>query len=114
MGCGGSAALPLLPLLALAFVSPWQAVAAAAGNGTAAAAGGRPRVPALLVFGDSVDTGNNNAVLTLTRSDFRPYGKDLNGGVPTGRFSNGRIPTDLLGSLLAISSNSGARLTSRR
>ena len=97
MGRVGSAALSLL---ALAVVSPWQAVAAAAGNGTAVG-GGNPRVPALLVFGDSVDTGNNNAVLTLTRSDFRPYGKDLNGGVPTGRFSNGRIPTDLLGSFVA-------------
>jgi hypothetical protein len=98
MGRVGSAALSLL---ALAVVSPWQAVAAAAGNGTAVG-GGSPRVPAFLVFGDSiVDTGNNNAVLTLTRSDFRPYGKDLNGGVPTGRFSNGRIPTDLLGSFVA-------------
>ncbi|KAG2636496.1 GDSL esterase/lipase EXL3-like isoform X2 [Panicum virgatum] len=99
MGRVGSAALSLL---ALAVVSPWQAVAAAAGNGTAVG-GGSPRVPALLVFGDSfVDTGNNNAVLTLARSDFRPYGKDLNGGVPTGRFSNGRIPTDLLASRLGL------------
>ena len=86
---------PLSLLLVLVLVvSPWQA-AAVGGDGRP----GRPRVPAILVFGDSiVDTGNNNAVLTLTRSDFRPYGKDLNGGVPTGRFSNGRIPTDLVGS----------------
>lgn len=87
----GGATLALVLLL----VSPWHA----------AAGGGRdkPRVPAILVFGDSiVDTGNNNAVLTLTKSNFEPYGKDLNGGVPTGRFSNGRIPTDLVASRLGL------------
>ncbi|CAL5073065.1 unnamed protein product [Urochloa decumbens] len=103
MGRGGTALSSLLPLLALA-VSPWQV--AAATNVTAAPGGGRahgPRVPAILVFGDSiVDTGNNNAVLTLTKANFRPYGQDLNGGVPTGRFSNGRIPTDLLASRLGL------------
>ncbi|OEL23050.1 GDSL esterase/lipase EXL3 [Dichanthelium oligosanthes] len=102
MGRGGTASLWLLLLLVLV-VSPWRQVAA--GNGTAVGGGrgGRPRVPAVLVFGDSiVDTGNNNAVLTLTRADFRPYGQDLNGGVPTGRFSNGRIPSDLLASRLGL------------
>ncbi|KAL5200869.1 hypothetical protein ABZP36_035223 [Zizania latifolia] len=82
-------------------VSSWQVAAAA--NGTGGGGGGRPRVPAVLVFGDSiVDTGNNNAVLTLTKSNFGPYGKDLNGGVPTGRFSNGRIPPDFLASRLGL------------
>jgi hypothetical protein len=86
----GGTAMSLLLLLVLA-ASPLQQARAVGG--------GRPRVPAILVFGDSiVDTGNNNAVLTLTKSNFRPYGKDLNGGVPTGRFSNGRIPTDFVGS----------------
>ncbi len=85
-----------LLLLVVFCVSPWQVAATTTANGTGG--GGRPRVPAVLVFGDSiVDTGNNNAVLTLTRSNFRPYGKDLNGGEPTGRFSNGRIPPDFLG-----------------
>lgn len=89
----------LLLLLVLGF-STWQAGGTA--NGTVAGGGARPLVPAILVFGDSiVDTGNNNAVLTLTRADFSPYGKDLNGGVPTGRFSNGRIPPDFLGSCLS-------------
>ncbi|XP_052167800.1 GDSL esterase/lipase EXL3-like isoform X2 [Oryza glaberrima] len=84
-----------LLLLVVFCVSPWQVAATTTANGTGG--GGRPRVPAVLVFGDSiVDTGNNNAVLTLTRSNFRPYGKDLNGGEPTGRFSNGRIPPDFL------------------
>lgn len=101
MGRAGTALslLRLLVLLVVVVMSPWQV---AAGNLTVAGGGG-PRVPAVLVFGDSiVDTGNNNAVLTLTKSNFRPYGHDLNGGVPTGRFSNGRIPTDLLASRLGL------------
>uniref|UniRef100_A0A0E0QUH3 Uncharacterized protein n=1 Tax=Oryza rufipogon TaxID=4529 RepID=A0A0E0QUH3_ORYRU len=90
-----------LLLLVVFCVSPWQVAATTTANGTGG--GGRPRVPAVLVFGDSiVDTGNNNAVLTLTRSNFRPYGKDLNGGEPTGRFSNGRIPPDFLASRLGL------------
>ncbi|XP_062074624.1 GDSL esterase/lipase EXL3-like [Humulus lupulus] len=53
--------------------------------------------PALFVFGDSiVDPGNNNFIKTIVKCDFPPYGRDFNGGMPTGRFSNGRIPTDIL------------------
>ncbi|XP_050247888.1 GDSL esterase/lipase At4g26790-like [Quercus robur] len=55
------------------------------------------KVPAIIVFGDStVDAGNNNVVLTLLKSNFRPYGRDFSGGRPTGRFSNGRIPPDFI------------------
>jgi hypothetical protein len=90
----GNATLLLLLVLG---VSAWRA------GGTVAGDKGRPRVPAILVFGDSiVDTGNNNAVHTLTKADYSPYGKDLNGGVPTGRFSNGRIPPDLIGLPLSL------------
>ncbi|XP_019453259.1 PREDICTED: GDSL esterase/lipase EXL1-like [Lupinus angustifolius] len=55
-------------------------------------------VPAVLVFGDSImDTGNNNNNLkTSARCNFPPYGKDLRGGIPTGRFSNGKVPSDFL------------------
>ncbi|GMP66675.1 hypothetical protein CsSME_00026939 [Camellia sinensis var. sinensis] len=54
-------------------------------------------VPAIIVFGDSsVDAGNNNQIPTIARSDFEPYGRDYVGGQPTGRFSNGRIPTDFI------------------
>ncbi|MCL7041539.1 hypothetical protein MKW94_025025 [Papaver nudicaule] len=61
------------------------------------------RVPAILVFGDSiVDPGNNNNMVTLAKSNFLPYGKDFMGGIPTGRFSNGRIPTDLIVQALGI------------
>ncbi|XP_047334799.1 GDSL esterase/lipase At2g04570-like [Impatiens glandulifera] len=54
-------------------------------------------VPAVIVFGDSsVDAGNNNYIRTIARSNFKPYGRDFAGGIPTGRFSNGRIPTDFI------------------
>lgn len=56
-----------------------------------------PNVPALVVFGDSsVDAGNNNQIPTIARSNFEPYGRDFVGGQPTGRFSNGRVPTDFI------------------
>lgn len=55
------------------------------------------KVPAVIVFGDSsVDAGNNNYIPTIARSNFEPYGRDFNGGKPTGRFSNGRVPTDFI------------------
>ncbi|KAF4396370.1 GDSL esterase/lipase At2g04570 [Cannabis sativa] len=55
------------------------------------------KVPAIIVFGDStVDAGNNNQIPTIARSNFEPYGRDFAGGKPTGRFSNGRIPTDFI------------------
>ncbi|CAI9759918.1 unnamed protein product [Fraxinus pennsylvanica] len=58
---------------------------------------GAAKVPAIIVFGDSsVDAGNNNQILTVLRSNFRPYGRDFFGGKPTGRFSNGRIPPDFI------------------
>ncbi|KZV44820.1 GDSL esterase/lipase-like [Dorcoceras hygrometricum] len=55
------------------------------------------KVPAIIVFGDSsVDSGNNNRISTVLKSNFRPYGRDFYGGRPTGRFSNGRIPPDFI------------------
>lgn len=55
-------------------------------------------VPAVFMFGDSiVDTGNNNDLITIVKSNFPPYGRDFPGGVPTGRFSNGKIPSDFVG-----------------
>ncbi|XP_028234680.1 uncharacterized protein LOC114414576 [Glycine soja] len=59
--------------------------------------------PAVIAFGDSiVDPGNNNMVKTLVKCDFPPYGKDFEGGIPTGRFCNGKIPSDLLAEELGI------------
>ena len=58
------------------------------------------KIPALIAFGDSiVDTGNNNNVKTVVKCDFQPYGINFQGGVPTGRFCDGRVPADLLGPL---------------
>ncbi|KAJ8439809.1 hypothetical protein Cgig2_029069 [Carnegiea gigantea] len=60
-------------------------------------------VPALFGFGDSIiDPGNNNHLMTLIKCNFPPYGKDFKGGIPTGRFSNGKIPTDMLAEALSI------------
>ncbi|KAK4279175.1 hypothetical protein QN277_016923 [Acacia crassicarpa] len=61
------------------------------------------KVPAVIVFGDSsVDAGNNNYIPTVARSNFEPYGRDFQGGKPTGRFSNGRIPTDFISDALRV------------
>lgn len=55
------------------------------------------KVPAIIVFGDSsVDAGNNNYIPTIARSNFEPYGRDFDGGKPTGRFCNGKIATDFI------------------
>lgn len=74
---------PLLLLLAVA-----TAIEAVAGGNN---------VPAVIVFGDSsVDTGNNNVLSTVLKSNFQPYGRDFFNGRATGRFSNGRVPPDFL------------------
>ncbi|XP_028757923.1 GDSL esterase/lipase At2g04570 [Neltuma alba] len=61
------------------------------------------KVPAVIVFGDSsVDSGNNNKIATVLKSNFRPYGRDFEGGRPTGRFCNGRVPPDFISEALGI------------
>ena len=68
-------------------------------GGNAINVGGKEiKVPALLVFGDSiVDPGNNNYVDTIGRANFPPYGRDFPHGLPTGRYSNGKVPSDFFG-----------------
>ncbi|MQL90390.1 hypothetical protein Taro_022985 [Colocasia esculenta] len=62
-----------------------------------------PKVPAVIVFGDSImDPGNNNRLKTVVKCDFPPYGKDFVSHRPTGRFCNGKIPTDFVVSTLGI------------
>ncbi|WOL05906.1 GDSL esterase/lipase [Canna indica] len=62
-----------------------------------------PAPPALIVFGDSVvDPGNNNAIVTMAKCNHPPYGKDFVGHQATGRFSNGKIPSDMIASKLGI------------
>lgn len=60
-------------------------------------------IPAVFAFGDSIlDTGNNNNLLTLTKVNFFPYGRDFVTHRATGRFGNGRIPTDMIGIVFYI------------
>ncbi|KAL6848461.1 hypothetical protein ACP4OV_021755 [Aristida adscensionis] len=62
-----------------------------------------PLAPALIVFGDSiVDPGNNNAIHTIIKANFPPYGENFQNHRPTGRFCNGRIPTDFIASRLGL------------
>ncbi|KAK4279167.1 hypothetical protein QN277_016915 [Acacia crassicarpa] len=61
------------------------------------------KFPAVIVFGDSsVDSGNNNKISTVLKSNFRPYGRDFEGGRPTGRFSNGRVPPDFISEAVSV------------
>ena len=62
-----------------------------------------PKFPAILIFGDSsVDTGNNNYINTIFQSNHYPYGINFPGQVPTGKFSDGKLPSDLLANMLGI------------
>ncbi|CAA0825239.1 GDSL esterase/lipase [Striga hermonthica] len=62
-----------------------------------------PNVTAVFAFGDSIlDPGNNNHIPTLFRSNHPPYGVDFPGRIPTGRFSDGKLPADLLVDHLGI------------
>ncbi|KAL6181740.1 hypothetical protein ACLB2K_048389 [Fragaria x ananassa] len=59
------------------------------------------------VFGDSlVDAGNNDYIFTLSKADSPPYGIDFkaSGGRPTGRFTNGRTISDIIGQELGAKS----------
>ncbi|KAI3959978.1 hypothetical protein MKW92_001141 [Papaver armeniacum] len=72
---------------------------------------GTNKFPGLIVFGDStVDAGNNNQIPTLANGNFLPYGKDFEGGKPTGRFCNGRLVTDFLSQMLGIKNSIPAYL----
>ncbi|XP_057497710.1 GDSL esterase/lipase At5g45960-like isoform X1 [Actinidia eriantha] len=60
-------------------------------------------VPAFFAFGDSTaDPGNNNNITTIFKSNFSPYGRDFPNQVPTGRFTNGRLPNDFIASYVGI------------
>ncbi|KAG6691197.1 hypothetical protein I3842_10G053700 [Carya illinoinensis] len=60
-------------------------------------------ISALLVFGDStVDSGNNNFVSTIFKSNFPPYGREFPNQIPTGRFTDGLLFTDFIASYVGI------------
>nr|TKW36724.1 hypothetical protein SEVIR_1G001100v2 [Setaria viridis] len=103
----------LLLLLLLILLAPASTCAAAANATTSAKqqqqqhrpnADDKPhQAAALIVFGDSiVDPGNNNGINTIIKADFPPYGDDFLNHRPTGRFCNGRIPTDFIASRLGL------------
>ncbi|CBI18440.3 unnamed protein product, partial [Vitis vinifera] len=59
-------------------------------------------VPCFFIFGaSSFDNGNNNALPTLVKSNYPPYGIDFPAG-PTGRFSNGRNIVDIISEFLGF------------
>ncbi|XP_010474357.1 PREDICTED: GDSL esterase/lipase EXL4-like [Camelina sativa] len=63
----------------------------------------RGSFPALLAFGDSIlDTGNNNFLLTFMKGNIWPYGKSWTMRIPTGRFGNGRVFSDIIAEGLGI------------
>nr|KYP38586.1 GDSL esterase/lipase EXL3 [Cajanus cajan] len=58
----------------------------------------------VIVFGDSiVDPGNNNYFTTIVKCNFPPYGRDFaDGNHPTGRFSNGLVPSDIVAAKFGV------------
>ncbi|CAI0399631.1 unnamed protein product [Linum tenue] len=61
------------------------------------------RAPAVYMYGDSIlDTGNNDYIVTLFKSNFPPYGKNFPGRKPTGRFSDGKLISDFIVQSLGI------------
>lgn len=64
---------------------------------------GKPRVPALFIFGDStLDVGNNNYLHTFVKANHLPYGRDFVNHHPTGRFSNGKLISDFACAFLSL------------
>ncbi|KAF3557091.1 hypothetical protein F2Q69_00016954 [Brassica cretica] len=64
----------------------------------------QPPFPAILIFGDSTaDTGNNNYhSQAVFKAKHLPYGVDLPGHEANGRFSNGKLISDVIASKLHI------------
>ncbi|CAH9120538.1 unnamed protein product [Cuscuta epithymum] len=60
-------------------------------------------IPAIVAFGDSIiDQGMNNYIPAIAKCNFPPYGDDLPGGNPTGRFSNGKTAIDIIAEELGV------------
>lgn len=59
----------------------------------------QPLVPAVISFGDStIDVGNNNYLPgAVFKADYAPYGVNFVRHQHTGRFSDGKIVTDITG-----------------
>ncbi|KAJ4979379.1 hypothetical protein NE237_010159 [Protea cynaroides] len=60
-------------------------------------------ITTVFTFDDStLDPGNNNNIPTSFKSNHPPYGRDFNGGIATGRFTDGKLVTDMVVSSLGI------------
>ncbi|KAG9141445.1 hypothetical protein Leryth_001889 [Lithospermum erythrorhizon] len=69
-------------------------------------------VPAIITFGDSaVDVGNNNYIHTIFKANYPPYGRDYVGQEATGRFSNGKLATDITADTLGFTTYPPAYLS---
>ncbi|XP_018468967.1 GDSL esterase/lipase EXL6-like isoform X2 [Raphanus sativus] len=67
------------------------------------AAGQNKSFSAVFAFGDSIlDTGNNNRLLTVFKGNYWPYGWNYDFKIPTGRFGNGRVFTDMVAQGLGL------------
>ena len=49
-----------------------------------------------MLVDSTLDAGNNNNINALAKCNFLPYDRDFPGGIPTGRFSNGKLTSDFL------------------
>ncbi|XXG60359.1 hypothetical protein AAC387_Pa04g2286 [Persea americana] len=81
-------------------------------------ANAQPIVPALIVFGDSMnDVGNNKKLVTIANftiggvTSFFPYGRDFANHTPTGRFCNGKIAPDFTSENIGFTSYPPAYLS---
>ncbi|XVE88786.1 hypothetical protein DITRI_Ditri19aG0096900 [Diplodiscus trichospermus] len=69
-------------------------------------------VPAIISFGDSViDVGNNDYLPATFKANYPPYGRDFVNHKPTGRFCNGKLPTDIIAETLGFTTYSPAYLS---
>ncbi|CAI0435553.1 unnamed protein product [Linum tenue] len=83
-------------------IIPWLLLAESAALFSAGVSSGKS-TPAVFVFGDSIlDTGNNNYLPTLSKCNFPPYGRNFPGGKPTGRFTDGKVISDLIVNYIVI------------
>ncbi|KAM5546836.1 GDSL esterase/lipase EXL3-like [Rosa sericea] len=89
-----SSSVKIFSIIAVIFLSHNVAAVTPATNKT---------TRAVFTFGDSImDTGNNDYIISIAKSNFPPYGRDFVGGKPTGRFSNGKVPSDFAAEIFGV------------
>ncbi|KAM5578352.1 hypothetical protein ABKV19_008592 [Rosa sericea] len=89
-----SSSVKIFSIIAVIFLSHNVAAVTPATNKT---------TRAVFTFGDStMDTGNNDYIISIVKSNFPPYGRDFVGGKPTGRFSNGKVASDFVAEIFGV------------